>query len=155
MAVRGYLYRLLLGAWVGALLCFGAVVAPALFHVLPSEQAGAIVRRVLPILNSYGVGAALLLLFTTQSTTVNRRVWIRMALLGALGMFAALSLFAVSPRMTKLRESAPTALSQLSPDDPIRHQYGIWHGVSSALAAGQLVLALVALGFEPRDPSAL
>lgn len=51
-----------LGGWIGAMLLFGLVVAPAAFRVLPApELAGSIVRAVLPSLNVFGAAAGVLL----------------------------------------------------------------------------------------------
>ena len=62
---------ILLAAWVGAALFFGAVVAPAAFGVLRSfglsnanEIAGSIVTRSLSVVNIAGFVIALLLLVT-------------------------------------------------------------------------------------------
>jgi hypothetical protein len=53
---------LLLGGWFGSWACFGLVVAPAAFRVLPStELAGRLVGPVLAVLHGYGVVAGLLL----------------------------------------------------------------------------------------------
>ena len=68
---------LLLAAWVGAAIFFSAIVAPALFAVLPTrELAGAVVGRVLPMLNWAGLIIALALLASRrldQTTTAARR----------------------------------------------------------------------------------
>lgn len=53
---------LLLGGWVGSWACFGLVVAPAAFAVLPtSELAGQLVGPVLSTLHIYGLVAGLAL----------------------------------------------------------------------------------------------
>lgn len=53
---------LLLGGWVGSWACFGLVVAPAAFAVLPtSELAGQLVGPVLSALHVYGLVAGLAL----------------------------------------------------------------------------------------------
>ncbi len=53
---------LLLGGWVGSWACFGLVVVPAAFQVLPStELAGKLVGPVLGTLHVYGLVAGLAL----------------------------------------------------------------------------------------------
>ena len=68
---------ILLSAWVGATLFFGAVVAPAAFGVLrsfeltnASEIAGSIVTRCVSVVNITGfiIGLLILLCFFLQST---------------------------------------------------------------------------------------
>ena len=57
---------LTLGAWIGAWLLFGAVVAPTAFRVLPStEVAGSLVGPVLEALHLYGAAAGALLALVT------------------------------------------------------------------------------------------
>ena len=60
-ALRAALW-LLLGGWVGSWGCFGLVVAPVAFRVLPTtELAGELVGPVLAALHLYGLGAGLAL----------------------------------------------------------------------------------------------
>lgn len=60
-ALRALLW-LLLGGWIGAWLCFGLVVAPTAFRVLPSvEIAGQLIGPVLATLHWYGSLAGTLL----------------------------------------------------------------------------------------------
>lgn len=59
VAARTLLW-LLLGGWVGSWACFGIVVAPTAFRVMPSsELAGALVGPVLTQLHLYGVLAGI------------------------------------------------------------------------------------------------
>lgn len=50
---------LLLGGWIGSWGCFGMVVAPTAFRVLPTETAGQLVGPVLTALHLYGVVAGI------------------------------------------------------------------------------------------------
>lgn len=145
-----YLWRLLLGAWVGALLCFGAVVAPALFRALPPADAGAVVRQVIPVLDAYGMIAAVALLALGAREVRDKRAWLRSGLLTAMGLLAASSFFLITPRMEALREEAAGRISDLPSADPRRQAFGRLHGASSATSAAVLVLGLASLAFPPR-----
>lgn len=145
-----YVWRLLLGAWVGALLCFGVVVAPALFRALPPAEAGAVVRQVIPVLDGYGMAAAATLLALSYKEGRDRRAWIRSGLLTAMGVLAAASFFIITPRMEALRTQAAGHISDLPMTDPHRQEFGRLHGASSAASAAVLVLGLASLALPPR-----
>jgi len=145
-----YAWRLLLGAWVGALLCFGVVVAPALFRTLQPADAGAVVRQVIPVLDLYGMAAAVVLLALSSTEGRDRRTWIRRGLLVTMWALASLSHFAITPRMEALRAEAAGRISDLPSADPRRQQFGRLHGASSAASAAVLVLGLAGLALPPR-----
>jgi len=145
-----FAWRLLLGAWVGALLCFGVLVAPALFRTLPPAEAGAVVRQVIPALDLYGMAAAAALLLLSYGEVGGRRTWVRRGLLGGMGVLAALSFLAITPRMEALRAEAAGRISDLPSTDARRQEFGRLHGASSAASAAVLVLGLASLGIQPR-----
>jgi hypothetical protein len=148
-----FVWRLLLGAWVGALLCFGALVAPALFRTLSPAEAGDVVRQVIPALDTYGMVAALLLLALSYPEGSDRRTWIRRGLLIGMGALAAVSLLVITPRMEALHAEAGGRISDVPRTDPRRQQFGRLHGASNALFAGVLVLGLAGLALPPRPRS--
>lgn len=144
-ALYDSLWRVLLGVWVGALLCFGAVVAPALFRSLPPAEAGAVVRQVIPVLDVYGLLAGLALLALTFAGPSGRATWIHRGQLLAMVLLCAASFFGVTPRMERLRQDAGGKISELAPGHPTRREFGRLHGVSTALSGAVLLLGLVAL----------
>ncbi|MBX5484349.1 MAG: DUF4149 domain-containing protein [Myxococcaceae bacterium] len=152
MGVVRYLFRLLVGVWVGGLLCFGAIVAPALFQVLTPEQAAHVVRRVLPAIDAYALVAGGLLLILAFVHDGVPRSWpqrIRAVLLIGMTACAALSAGWVTPEMDELRTRANDSISSLPREDPIRREFGKLHGVSSALALAELLAGLVVLALAP------
>lgn len=138
-----FVYLLLLALWLGGILVFGAVLAPALFRVLTSAQAASVVREVLPVLEVYGVVAGGLLLLAGLGAQRPSRA--RMALLGGMLALALVSASVVSPRMAALRQQAGDRISELPAGHPTRAAFGKLHGVSSLLMLGQLLLGLGAL----------
>jgi hypothetical protein len=150
-AVR-YLYKLGLALWLGSLFFFAAAVAPALFKVFEPPQAGSVVRQLIPFLDTYGVLGAvgLIGLAAVVEGRPRGRALLRAALLAGMGALAAASLFGVTPRMERLRISAGPSLSALPPDDPVRRQFGMLHGVSTVLMLGEALLGLGVLGLDLR-----
>lgn len=152
MEILRYVHRLLLGIWLGALLCFGAVVAPTLFKVLTPGQAGQVVRRVLPVLDGYGAiaGVVLLAVGWVVEGAPRGRARLRVGALAGATLAAWVSLFVVTPRMSELRAQAADQISELPADHPLRREFGKLHGVSSSLSLAALLLGGVALAVPLR-----
>jgi hypothetical protein len=150
MAYFGYLYRLLLGVWMGAILCFGGLVAPGLFRVLERDQAGAVVREVLPKFDASALAAGVVLMTVSLVAEGARgRSLIRLALLAAMTALVAVSLLGVIPRMDAIRGEAGGAIAALEPHHPLRREFGRMHAFSTLLMFGQLVLGAIALALPP------
>ena len=131
---------LLLGGWIGAWLCFGLVVAPTAFRVLPSlDLAGQLIGPVLDALHWYGTLAGALL--AGLGWALGRGRALVLLSLGAAGL-CAISQLGITPRIELLR---PLAFGpQGSPEIAARfHQL---HQVSVTLfvAVGLSTLALLA-----------
>jgi hypothetical protein len=135
VALRGVLW-LALGSWIGALVLFAAVVAPAAFRVLPSsELAGRLVGEVLPAVQLYGAAAGIVLALAARVLRRGRVALLLPLLLGALG---PVSLFGITPRIEEVRARAFAE----SPDPAARAAFGRLHAVSGALYAATLAGAL-------------
>ena len=96
-----------LGAWLGATALFGAVVAPALFTVLPSrEVAGLVVGRILPVLFVGGMVVGALSLGLALVRRPTPPVGLACAAGGACMVLAcAAAQLAVGPRIRRVREA--------------------------------------------------
>lgn len=139
--VAGVVVLVLVSAWLGAVLLFGAVVAPAAFAALPTRAlAGAVVGRILPVLflTGMGVGAGLLLLAI--------RPW-RPGLAAAGGVLVlacATSHFVIGARITRLRATIGSTLDALPAGDPQRALFGQLHAMSVAGLGLAVVAAMAA-----------
>ena len=151
----GYVHRLLLGIWIGALLCFGAVVAPALFQALTPAQAGSVVHLIFPKLDAFTVfaGFALLAIGAGVEGWPRGRAAVRAGLLIAMTLLACTSALALTPRMASLRAQAGENISDLPKEHPVRQEFGRLHGVSSLVLLGELLLGLGALALPLRRAS--
>ena len=154
MRVISYFYRLILGVWLGGLVCFGAVVAPVLFRALSPAQAGSVVRGIIPVLDLGAmVGGPLLLALASALEGLPRRraSRVRAGLLLLMTGCAGASGLWVTPRLDSLRAQSGDRISALSVDDPVRREFGRLHGASTALMGLELLAGLVALGLLPKD----
>jgi len=146
-----------IAAWVGAVLFFGASVAPAAFAVLSSRSdAGALVGRTLPVLMYGGMvlGAILILsarkLRTAGAAVRRGTVIVGVVMLGTCG----LAQLWVAPEIDRLRGAAGV-LETRPPDDPLRQRFGRLHGMSVALLGiawlgGATLLVMATLTPPPR-----
>jgi hypothetical protein len=138
---------LALGSWIGAMLFFSAVVAPAAFALLSSpELAGRLVARSLRVLHLGGAGIGLALAILAWALGRGRTlVWLPVLLAGV----CLLSHFGVSGAMAELR--SPAALEVAGGP---RLSFAALHRLSVGLFALTLVGALALLVLHVRADAA-
>jgi len=135
----------ILWLWIGAALLFAAVVAPALFAVLPTRaMAGLVVGRVLPVVFWSGALAGGMVVIAGDGW----RRWVAV-LIVACTLGAQL---VVSPKIERLREAMGDSIESIAPTDPRRTSFGALHGVSVALL-GVALLGAAAIAFAGMVPS--
>jgi hypothetical protein len=131
--------------WLGAAILFAAVVAPALFAVLPSRAlAGDVVARVLPAILYSGIALSIFAGAREASRGTRLRA-IAAFVMGAMCVYALV----VGRQIDRLRETIGGPVDVLSADDPRRIQFGRLHGFSVLLLGVAMLAALtlsVALG---------
>ena len=153
-AVLRFLRLLALGAWVGSIIYFVAVVTRGAFAVLTRDQAGAIVGFTLSGLHELGIIAAIVFLIATIGL---RKSLSALASPAALGVVLMLLMTLVSrqiviPRMDTLRREMGS-VDATPPSDPRRAEFDRLHGISVDLEGGVLLLGLVALFLAVREKS--
>lgn len=126
---------LLLGVWLGAMLFFAAVMAPAAFAVLDEPaQAGRLVSRTLTTLDLAGVAFGLVLAFWARR--LGAAPWLQ-GLPLLLAMLCIASHFGVSATLAEIRATPGWA------DEPdLRRRFGQLHGVSVGLLGATFLGAL-------------
>ena len=144
--------RLIAVLWVGSLWTVGYLVAPTLFATLNDRvQAGTIAGSMFRVEAWLSIFCAVVLIVLLRSWSSASRNGRRMQVL-VLSMLAAtlVSHFALQPLMASLREAAgPTGV--MAPD--VKMQFGILHGISSAVYLLESVLGvalLLALDPQPK-----
>ena len=153
---------LLLGLWLGAAIFFSAAVAPSLFGVLRSaglananELAGAIVNRLLSVINHAGFEIGLFLFITgffiTRTATRGRRL-AEMISLGIMAIMTATGQWVISARLLALRTAMQVPIDQVSHDDPRRIAFEAWHQYSVMTMGVAIIAALAAFIIMARRP---
>ena len=141
--------------WLGGIIFF-AVMAPIVFHALPTrELAGTVVNRTLPVLHWMGVASGIVFLATSMSyvamTTGSPQALAPQHIL-VLVMLALtlISMFVVSSRMMALRtEMGP--IDAVSKDDARRVEFNRLHQWSTKIEMSVLVMGLVVLYLTARQ----
>lgn len=159
MTVLRFFMLLSLVIWLGAIVFFGAVVAPTLFSVLPTRQlAGMVVTRTLTALHWIGIASGIVFAFTSM---VRSRLALgtaqplapRHLLVYFMIVLVLFSQFVISARMNTLR-FAMGEIDRLPLDDARRVEFNRLHHWSTTievivLGLGLAVLYLTARAFEP------
>jgi hypothetical protein len=151
-----FLMLLALVVWLGGIVFFGAVMAPALFSTLPKrELAGAVVTKALGGLHWIGIVAAVVFLAASLSQGALRSgavAWLdwRHLLVVAMLALTLLSQFGISRKMQALRRDM-VEIDTVAADDPRRVQFNRLHRLSTGLEQAVLLMGLVVLWSVARE----
>jgi Domain of unknown function (DUF4149) len=141
-----------LGAWVGAIIYFAAVVTQGAFAVLPNrDEAGLLVGFTLGGLHLMGVIAAAAYVAASVALTKSLRAFVERAVIAVI-LMAVLTIASegyVMPRMAVLRTQM-VSVEATPGSDPRRAEFDRLHGVSVDLESAVLVIGLVALFLTER-----
>jgi Domain of unknown function (DUF4149) len=149
-----FVQALALGAWVGSILYFVAVVTRGAFAVLTPDQAGPLIAFTLAGLHEVGVIAAVAYLIAAAAAAMSINALVRPA---ALCVFVMLLLTLASqriviPRMETLRHEM-ISVESTPPTDPRRAEFNKLHGISVDLESAVLLIGLAALFLAARERS--
>jgi Domain of unknown function (DUF4149) len=139
-----------LALWLGASIIVAAVVAPALFAVLPNRTlAGDVVGRVLPTLFYAGIVVALLAV--ALEARAAGRVFTAHVTAGLLLGAVCGAALAIGRGIDRLRASIGGPIDTLVPDDARRIAFGRLHALSvGALGVGMLAALVLAISAARR-----
>ena len=144
-----------LGTWIGAVLYFGAIVAPAAFSVLTPDQAGALVGLTLGRLHLMGIVAGVIYLLVTAIWARSAAALLRPGPLLVLFMVVLtfISQFWVSGTMEALRaQMGSVSVSATPAGNQLRVSFDRLHRISVNLEFAVLIAGLLALIFTSRAP---
>ena len=156
-----YAYIVALIVWVGGLITAGAMVAPALFAVLPAEAGpegralagaafGEVLRRVLTVGEAAGVVMLVMMtvlrLLGPKPLTYGVRAVLLVGMLGA----TAYTAHVVLPEAEALRRELALP-SKAAVDDPRRARFDALHGLSTTLVTATAVAGLMVAAWEARE----
>ena len=145
MVITLFVYLFAIVCWLGGMLFFTAIVAPVVFKLLPTAEAGKFVAGLFPRYYILGyvagtISLVLALYFTVKSQP---RLWWSLSSL-ALAAALALTIYAggvVRPQVEAIR----TVVEEQNPDPARRAEFDRLHRLSVMLNGGVMILNLVAL----------
>ncbi len=155
MSVVRFLMLLALVCWIGGIVFFAFVMAPAAFAVLPTRQlAGAIVNCTLPVLHWIGLVCGVVFLLTSMSyalsVTGSAQVFAaRHVLVYAMIALVLVSQFAIGGKMAVLRRDMGE-IDRVPQDDPRRVEFNRLHHWSTRTEGTILILGLAVLFLTAR-----
>jgi len=154
-AVLRFFMLLALVVWVGGIIFFAFVVAPALFSILPArELAGRVVAHSIAALHAMGIVAAVVfVLAATLEARLQPQVrgaGVKIVLVLAMLVLTLASQLGVTPRMERLH-SEMGAVDSVAANDPRRAEFDRLHRWSTALESGVLLLGLATLACVARE----
>lgn len=140
-----FLMLLALVVWLGGIIFFAFVVAPALFTTVGSrELAGAVVQRSLGSLHWIGVGCGIVFLAGSLIDLRGRVLSIRIAAVALMLALTLISQLVVTSRMQRLHASMGV-IDSVPVTDARRAQFDSLHQWSTTLEGLVLLFGLVAL----------
>ena len=144
-----------LGTWIGSILFFSAIVAPAAFTLFSSEQAGNLVNLTLGRLHLAGMVCGVIYLVATAVAAGSPAALVRPAPLLVLVMVVLtfVSQFWVTGNMEALRAQAGGPLQSLPDGSTIRASFDRLHRLSVRLEIGVLLAGIAALVLTSRPPA--
>jgi len=148
-----FLQFLTLGTWIGSVLYFGAIVAPAAFSVLTLDQAGSLVGITLGRLHLMGIVAGVIYLLVTALGARSAASLLRPASLLVIIMLVLtfVSQYWVSETMNALRGQMGSVAATPATSE-LRASFDRLHGISVRLEMAVLIAGLLALAFTSRVP---
>src|SRR6202049_5259058 len=148
-----FLQFLTLGTWIGAVLYFGAIVAPAAFSVLTPDQAGALVGLTVGRLHLMGIVAGVIYLLVTAIWARSAAALLRPAslLVVIMVVLTFISQYWVSGTMEGARGPMGSVAATPATNE-LRASFDRLHRISVNLEMAVLAAGLLALFFTSRIP---
>ena len=145
-----------LGTWIGGILYFASIVAPAAFSVISNrDEAGALTGLALGRLHLLGLVTGVVFLIATAIEAKSAAALVRPAplLVALMIVLTFASQFWVSESMAALRTQMGS-YDATAPTNPLRVSFDRLHKVSVRLEMAVLLSGLIALVFASRKPAA-
>jgi len=145
-----YVHLFVLTFWLGGMMFFSYIAAPAAFKVLPRETAGDFVGAVFPKYFAIGIAASLILLFTLLYMGRNNLAALRAPVI-IMAVMAVLSIFhgtVIGPKARAIKMEMKAA-EQGPKKAELSKSFGRIHAVSAILNLVVVLLGLVYLAYIP------
>jgi len=141
-----FLLMLCLVVWIGGIIFFSFVVAPAAFSLLPTQESAArIVSSSLGSLHYIGLVCGVIFLLASFLVDLKRATVLR-AVMGLMLLSTAISQFGITPQMQSIRAAVGGSIQALPPKDAGRAAFDRLHQLSVILEGVVLLAGLGIVG---------
>jgi len=147
-----FIHLLSLTLWVGSMVFFSFIAAPAIFKALPRETAGDVVAKIFPKYYQLGCICSVLTLGTLALLPSAGGAWhmAQMTCLGLMTLVTFYSGFVIGPKVRRFK--AEVRASKEEPDHEKKSkQFSRLHGISMALNMLVLLLGLTYIALTSLD----
>jgi hypothetical protein len=151
-SILRFVRMLALGAWIGTIIYFAAVVPQGAFALLNRDEAGLLVGFTLGGLHLMGLIAAAVFVAASVALTKSLRAFVEPAVLGVI-LMVALTIASqgyVMPKMAVLR-SQMGSVDATPASDSRRAEFDRLHGVSVDLEGTILLIGLASLFLATKE----
>ncbi len=146
VSVLHFIHLLSVVVWIGSIIFFSFIAAPAIFKMLPRETAGDVVGKIFPqyykIGSFCGVFAIASLLFLSEGSPPDN--W-RLVALGLMTLLTFFSAFRIGPKVRRLKADLRAAEEGTDREEK-QQQFSRLHGFSMILNMIVLLVGLIFLG---------
>jgi uncharacterized membrane protein len=150
-SVARFMLMFSLGVWVGSIIFFSFVVAPAAFAVLPkTEMAAGLVGVTLTNLHLIGLACGVLFLVASFLIKLRSAKLLRTLVMVML-VLTTLSLFGIMPQMQRIRTQVGGSIEALPPQDAGRAAFDRLHQMSVGLEGVVLLSGIAGLALLSRE----
>jgi uncharacterized membrane protein len=140
-----------LGVWVGGIIFFSFVVAPALFTILPTPRmAASVVSVTLADLHRIGIACGAVFLVASFLVPPRSAKGLR-TLVAVMLVLTAVSLFGITPQMERIRASVGGSIEALPPQDAGRAAFDRLHQLSVAVEGIVLLAGITSFALLSRE----
>jgi len=144
------LFYLGLSVWLGEIIFFSFIVAPAIFQALPRDLAGLPLERIFP--KYYAIGYFCGIIMLASSIYIGWGAWGRplCGIVTCLLLMLALSFYAgnvIRPNIAKVKESIAATATNPDIRSKAQTEFNRLHGISMGLNGFVLLLGLILLFF--------
>jgi len=153
LIISRYIHLLSIVVWIGSIVFFSFIGAPAIFRTLDRQAAGDVVGAIFPkyfmLWQVCSVLSILTLLHVGFVTGFSSSVKVGLVILALMGGITAYSSLVNGPQAREVKTQIRTETDEVKKEE-LKKKFGRLHGISMVLNIATLILGLVLIYFVIR-----
>ncbi len=127
-----FFYRLAVACWIGGASLFTFVLTPTIFKSYDRDIAGGIVGVLFPGYFKWGSFCGVIALAAIFVSSAIRHKTIAASIIAVMLVISSIQAFVIEPKAAAIKKQI-SSFETTPKDDPLRVQFGKWHGLSAGL----------------------